>query len=243
MNLVVDIGNTSVKAAVFQGAEVLFKSSFQLKDFSEKISEIKENYPQTGFAILSSVVKEVEDEVNLLQKNFNFLQLTPNLPLPFKNLYSTPLTLGKDRIALMAAAVAAFPQKNVLVIDAGTCVTFDFKNKGEEYLGGAISPGLQMRFKALHKFTANLPLISPEEDLKMIGDSTKSSILSGVINGMAAEIDGTITAYKSKYEDLTVIFTGGDQQFLSKRLKNGIFANSNFLLEGLNYILEFNKNQ
>ncbi|MDT0643679.1 type III pantothenate kinase [Zunongwangia sp. F363] len=243
MNLVVDIGNTSVKVAVFQDAELLEKTSFSLKDFSEKISEIKKKYPQTGAAILSSVVKDVKNEVNLLQKGLYFLQLSPDLALPFRNCYATPLTLGKDRIALAAAAVAAFPQKNVLVIDAGTCITYDFKNAKEEYLGGSISPGLEMRFKALHKFTANLPLLTTEEDVKLIGDSTKSSILSGVVNGMLDEIDGTINAYRSKYEDLTVIFTGGDEQFLSMRLKNGIFANSNFLLEGLNYILEFNRTQ
>ncbi|MDT0675013.1 type III pantothenate kinase [Autumnicola musiva] len=243
MNLVVDIGNSLVKAAVFQETEMLVKTIFPMSDFSEKILEIRNSYPKTGAAILSSVIKEVKDEVSLLQENFYFLQLSSNLALPFKNCYATPDTLGKDRIALVAAAVAGFPYKNVLVIDAGTCITFDFKNKKEEYLGGAISPGLEMRFKALHKFTANLPLLSAEGNVKMIGDSTKSSILSGVINGITAEIDGTINAYSSKYEDLTVIFTGGDQQILSMRLKNSIFANSNFLLEGLNHILEFNKNQ
>uniref|UniRef100_UPI0030D97038 type III pantothenate kinase n=1 Tax=uncultured Salegentibacter sp. TaxID=259320 RepID=UPI0030D97038 len=149
----------------------------------------------------------------------------------------------KDRLALVAAGALKYQNKNLLVIDAGTCITFDFKNDKNEYLGGAISPGLQMRLKALHNFTAKLPLVKLEENITLIGDSTKNSILSGVLNGVAAELDGIIDRYKADYKYLTIILTGGDSQILSKRVKNGIFANPNFLLEGLNYILEFNKTQ
>ena len=163
--------------------------------------------------------------------------------MPFKNLYKTPHTLGLDRIALVTAAVKNYPDKNVLVIDAGTSITFDFKNEHEEYLGGSISPGLQMRFKALNTFTAALPLIEPKEDAEHIGTDTEEAIQSGVIWGVVTEIDGIINWYKKNYNDLTIILTGGDMLFLSKTLKNGIFANSNFLLEGLNYLILFNKNQ
>ena len=243
MNLIVDIGNTSVKMAVFQNNSLLSKSVFSLSDFSNNFQKIKSQFPEIKASILSSVVTNISEEKKLLQQNTNFIELSPDVPLPFQNKYATPATLGKDRIALVAAAVASFPEKNTLVIDAGTCVTFDFKNAKEEYLGGAISPGLEMRFKALHKFTAKLPLLKPGENLELIGNSTEASITSGVVNGLLFEIDGTIASYVTEYEDLTIILTGGDTQFLSVRLKNGIFANSNFLLEGLNYILEFNKTQ
>ncbi|MDT0689386.1 type III pantothenate kinase [Salegentibacter sp. F188] len=243
MNLIVDIGNTSVKMAVFQGNSLQEKWVFPLSDFFKIFQEILNQYPEIGASILSSVVNSVSEEKKLLQKHTKLVELTPILSFPFKNKYATPSSLGKDRIALVAAATAQFPTKNTLVIDAGTCVTYDFKNAKEEYLGGAISPGLEMRFKALHKFTAKLPLLKPEGKFELTGNSTETSIVSGVINGLLLEIDGTIAAYATEYEDLTIILTGGDTQFLSMRLKNGIFANSNFLLEGLNYILEFNKTQ
>jgi type III pantothenate kinase len=243
MNLVVDIGNTSVKMAVFQNNSLLHKLIFPLSDFSNNFQKIKIQFPEIETTILSSVVKTISKEKKLLQRDTYFFELTRALSLPFENKYATPATLGKDRIALVAAAVAKFPKKNTLVIDAGTCVTFDFKNDKEEYLGGAISPGLEMRFKALHNFTANLPLLKPGENLELIGGSTEASMTSGVVNGLLLEIDGTIASYATEYEDLTIILTGGDAQFLSVRLKNSIFANSNFLLEGLNYILEFNKTQ
>ncbi|HSM63616.1 MAG TPA: type III pantothenate kinase, partial [Gillisia sp.] len=155
----------------------------------------------------------------------------------------TPKTLRNDRIAVRSAACKTYPTQNVLVIDAGTCITFDFKNAENRYLGGAISPGLQMRFQAMHTFTENLPLLEPEDEVELIGNTTVKSMQSGVVTGIIAEIEGVISRYSSQFEDLKIILTGGDSQFLCKRLKNSIFANSNFLLEGLNYILEFNKSQ
>ena len=161
-------------------------------------------------------------------------------PLPFKNRYTTPSTLGNDRIALAAAAVCVYPLKNTLVIDAGTCITFDFINSKNEYLGGAISPGIGMRYKSLHQYTGKLPLLSKNEEFKLIGTSTKSSIHSGIINGIICEIKGVIAQYQQDFGDLTIVLTGGDTKFLSKQLKNSIFANQNFLLRGLNKILTFN---
>jgi len=243
MNLVVDCGNTLVKTAVFQNNSLLEKQVFRKEKFFQNFEKIQQRYPKIKKSILSSVTSsnfEIETE---LKKSFSFLNLDQNLKLPFKNEYATPETLGKDRIALVAAAVNKYPGKNVLVIDAGTCITYDFKTRDEVYPGGAISPGLEMRFQSLHKFTANLPLIKPKPDAELIGNSTESSILSGIINGIKMELKGTIESYSSKFEDLTVIFTGGDSQILSMPLKNSIFANSNFLLEGLNFILEFNKTQ
>ncbi len=243
MNLVLDIGNTLVKTAVFQGDEILGVYNFSEISFSEKLKMILDKYPKITNSILSTVTKDSQNIVQKLVHDYNLIQLTAHTPQPFTNLYATKESLGNDRIALAAAASKLYPYKNVLVIDAGTCITFDFKNNKNHYLGGAISPGLQMRFNALHTFTANLPLLTPKEDIKLIGNTTNSSIMAGVVNGLLGEIDSVINAYKKEYEDLTIIFTGGDTKFLSKRVKNGIFANSNFLLEGLNYILEFNKTQ
>ena len=127
-----------------------------------------------------------------------------------------------------------------MIIDCGSCITYDFINSANEYLGGAISPGIRLRYETLHNLTANLPLLEKKKPKNLIGNSTESSIHSGVINGILIEIDGIVNKYKTKYPDLTVILTGGDSKFLSKRLKSSIFANSNFLLEGLNHILEYN---
>ena len=146
-------------------------------------------------------------------------------------------------MALVCASVRQFSDKNVLIIDAGTCITYDFINTDNEYLGGAISPGIRVRYKSLNNLTANLPLLESEMPKSIIGESTDESIHSGVIYGILNEIDGVIESYKLKFSDLTVILTGGDAKFLSKQLKSSIFANSNFLLEGLNFILQFNSNE
>jgi type III pantothenate kinase len=163
--------------------------------------------------------------------------------MPFKNLYGTPKTLGVDRLALVSAASAQFSGKDVLVIDAGTCITYDFITKENSYLGGAISPGLRMRYQALNNLTAHLPLLDTKRPDHFIGQSTEQAIHSGVVFGVLNEMEGVIEAYKEKYSDLTVILTGGDANFLSKQLKSSIFANSNFLLEGLNHILQFNSTE
>ena len=243
MNLIVDVGNSSVKLAVFQKSKLLESYSSSIKNFFKKFQEIKKDHPQIAFSILSSVIKDTSELEKILEKQTKLFVLNESTKLPFKNNYASPQTLGKDRLALVAAGSLKFQNKNLLVIDAGTCITFDFKNNVNEYLGGAISPGLQMRLKALNHFTAKLPLVDLDENVPLIGDSTQNSILSGVLNGVSAELDGIIDRYKADYKYLTVILTGGDTQILSKRVKNSIFANPNFLLEGLNYILEFNKTQ
>ncbi len=243
MNLIIDIGNTLTKVAVFQNDGLLYRCSFERELFLEKIEKIFQDYPETKAAILSSVVKSTKKEEDFLKKHISLCVLSPDLKLPFSNAYATPETLGKDRIALIAGAVKKYPKKNVLVVDAGTCVTYDLKTGNETYLGGAISPGLDMRFKAMHKFTGKLPLVKRTEDVKSVGNSTESSLQSGGINGLAYEIDTFIERYSIEYKYLTVILTGGDMQFLCKQLKNSIFANPILLLEGLNYILEFNKTQ
>ncbi|UNZ00145.1 type III pantothenate kinase [Zhouia spongiae] len=241
MNLIVDAGNTFMKLAVFQREKVIYESKIEEQDFLKEITKIFKNFPETSRAIISSVSKCPEVYVKALSVFCKVHLLTPKSKVPFINKYKTPETLGMDRVALVTAAFYTSKSKNTLIIDSGTCITYDFVNANGEYLGGAIAPGIKMRFKALNKFTARLPLVADECPEKLIGNSTETSIASGVLNGMVFEIDGTIDEYQRNFKDLTVILTGGDSHFLSKRLKNTIFANPKILLEGLNYILELNK--
>jgi len=242
MNLVIDIGNTRVKAAVFEGDKLVELYVFDKAKIISEIREIvKKNTILAG--IISNVASISEKKMQQLTKIFSFQVVSAATKVPFINLYKTPNTLGVDRIALVAGAVKQFPKKNVLIIDAGTCITFDFVNRKSEYLGGAISPGIKMRYKALNAFTANLPLIEVLEFNDFIGKNTKESIISGVLNGVQKEINGVIEDYKHKYLHLTVVLTGGDTNCLSKQLKSSIFANQNFVLQGLNEILKFNEHK
>ncbi|NJX16212.1 type III pantothenate kinase [Tamlana crocina] len=242
MNLIIDVGNSFVKLAVFQGDTLKFKKSVELETILDEIKELKQNFPIKR-AIVSSVGKLNAYDAEQIAKHFRVLVLNSETNLPFTNLYQTPKTLGVDRIALVSGAAGQFPNEDVLIIDAGTCITYDFINSENEYLGGAISPGVRMRYEALNNLTANLPLLDTEQPKHIIGGSTQQSIHSGVVHGILNEIDGAVQAYRLKYPDLTVILTGGDTNFLSKQLKSSIFANPNFLLEGLNYILQFNSNE
>lgn len=241
MNLIIDVGNTRLKLAVFEQSSLVERIVSPKEDFFIQVKKILKKFPAMEWGIISSVDFFSFEEEKKLRNLIELIVLNKDVHLPFENLYSTPSTLGVDRIALIAAAAKDYSRENVLVIDAGTCVTFDFLNNKNEYLGGAISPGLTIRYEALHNLTAKLPLLKPKDSDFFIGDSTESSIHSGVINGLVSEIDGAISKYKSQYKDLTVILTGGDTNFLAKRLKSSIFANSNFLLQGLNFILEINK--
>ncbi|WP_268223181.1 type III pantothenate kinase [Sinomicrobium oceani] len=243
MTLAIDAGNTFVKIAVFQSDDIIDVQKFRAGNFFQKISAVLEKHDEITDIVIASVNNTFEKELYKLGKKVSVHKLGDLPRLPFENRYATPATLGADRVALVSAACKVYPGKNVLVVDSGTCITYDFLTTEGAYLGGAISPGIQMRFKALHTFTARLPLIDAVEFEDFIGDSTTASIRSGVLNGVVNEIDGVIGQYKRRFKHLTVILTGGDLDFLSKQLKSSIFANSNFLLEGLNYILELNKNQ
>ncbi|EAR13169.1 putative regulatory protein [Polaribacter irgensii 23-P] len=239
MNLVIDIGNSRVKAAVFEGDKCISLFVFDKTKIISEIKKIaKENNITTG--IISNVTALSEKKWAQLNAITTFQVVSSASKVPFKNEYKTPKTLGVDRIALVAAAVVKFPNKNVLVIDAGTCITYDFVTSSAVYLGGAISPGIKMRYQSLHLFTANLPLVDVFEGNNLTGNTTKESIISGVLNGVQKEIKGYIEDYQKEYCDLTIVLTGGDTKFLSKQFKSSIFANQNFLLEGLNEILKFN---
>ncbi|MBJ7880790.1 type III pantothenate kinase [Gelidibacter salicanalis] len=240
MNLIVDVGNTLVKFAVFQEDKLLEKQSVEISQFEELLKNIFDNYPKIRKSILSSVGNLPKEALLNLEKRCEVLVLNADLKFPFQNCYATPHTLGVDRMALVTASIKHYSHQNVLIIDAGSCITYDFVTKDNDYLGGAISPGIRLRYKSLHQLTANLPLLDTEVPKTIVGDTTAGAIHSGVVIGIIKEIDGVIDEYREKYPDLTVILTGGDSIFLSKQLKNSIFANSNFLLEGLNFILEYN---
>ncbi|MGB5320179.1 type III pantothenate kinase [Eudoraea sp.] len=241
MNLIIDAGNTLIKYAVFDNNGLVWNSSEKVEDFANAIKKIFYDYPYISHAIVSSVVDFDKRMMAALSIFCEVHLLSYKSKFPLKISYATPNTLGVDRLALATAAFYQNPDSNTLVIDAGSCITYDIINDFGEYLGGAISPGVQMRYNALHQQTKGLPLLSPAELLDFIGNSTASSIHSGILNGISLEIDGVISLYRERFKDLTVILTGGDALFLSKRLKNTLFANSNFLLEGLNYLLEYNK--
>lgn len=241
MNLVVDIGNTSIKFAVFNKNELLFDEYFEASDFLEQVKTIFGAFPSIRHALIASVGASDEKAFEVLSLFCKVHLASHTSKVPFKNSYASPQTLGIDRIALATAAFYHNQGGNTLVIDAGTCITYDVVNDFNEYLGGAISPGINMRYKAMHNQTARLPLLEKEEPLDFIGNATNSSIHSGVYYGVLYEIEGVISQYQHRFKHLTVILTGGDSHFLSKRLKNTIFADSKFLLKGLNYLLEYNK--
>ncbi|MDV7138113.1 type III pantothenate kinase [Maribacter sp. TH_r10] len=241
MNLIIDAGNTFVKLAVFENGAIVHDIRVELADLVKKAKVIYHEYPQIEWTMVSSVVSLEKTDLKALTVFSKVHVLGHGTKTPFENKYATPETLGVDRIALAAGAFYFKPHCNVLVIDAGTCITYDLITENGEYLGGTISPGLQMRYNALHQQTSKLPLLNPKDPKGLIGNTTESSIHSGVVNGICTELDGVIDQYRMEFKDLTVILTGGDNQFLSKRLKNTIFAFSNFLLKGLNNLLDYNK--
>ncbi len=242
LNLIIDVGNTQIKVAVFRHNTLQAKEICENNTFVEMVMQLQKAFPALTHAIISSVGNFKTTNLQWVKTHFNTLVLSHQVALPFVNKYGTPKTLGVDRIALVSAAAVNFPKSNCLIIDAGSCITYDFLTKKNEYLGGAISPGIMMRYHALHTFTHNLPDLSKSKENQLIGNSTKSSIHIGVVQGVLFEMEGYISRYHKDYKDLTVILTGGDAHFLLDSLNFNIFANSNFLLEGLNYILEHNIN-
>jgi len=242
--LVLDRGNTLVKIALFQQHNILIVRRFNTLSGNELnllLDEFEQEFTvNIKHSIISSVVNNQKDLYSILKHRTQLIEFNDNILLPIKNHYRTPETLGKDRIAAVVGASSLYPGNDLLIIDAGTCITFDFINANKEYFGGAISPGINLRFKSLHNFTGNLPLIQPIVKTNLIGDSTENSILSGVINGIREEVDGIINRYKSSFPGLKVIFTGGDIKYFDKYLKNNIFAVDNLVLKGLKDILHYN---
>jgi type III pantothenate kinase len=238
VNLVLDVGNSLLKIALFEKSELIQKFKFS-ENYRRNIEDIISKYKVTH-SIISNVGRIDDSIINILKESTNLLLVSNQLKIPFKNLYKSKNTLGQDRLALVSAAAFNFPNENVLIVDIGSCITYDFKNNNNEYLGGGISPGISMRFKSLNTFTSNLPLIDFDSIYQLIGNNTKNSITSGVVNGTISEINGIIQQYREEFKNIRIILTGGDSNFLLKRIKNTIFADRNFLLIGLNKLLEDN---
>jgi type III pantothenate kinase len=239
MILTIDVGNTNIKVAVFERFNLLDKFVFQKNNFQNNFKIIFKKYPNHLKAVVSSVSLSEDDDILWLKKQIHVIEINSKTKFPFKNDYSTPKTLGIDRMVLAAGAVIEYPNQNILIIDAGSCITYDFITNKNEYLGGAISPGLSMRYKALHDYTAKLPLLENNPPESFIGNSTNQSIYSGVVNGLCYEIEGFISEYSVKNEQFTIILTGGDAIFLANRLKSTIFADENFLLKSLHQLYTY----
>jgi type III pantothenate kinase len=248
MNLILDFGNTNKKLAVMDPAPS-FHPGFAIQDPEpaiyrritlRTIHSFIDAHPGIHSCILSSVVPYAGTIREFLGNRFHFIELDEHTRIPILNRYKSPESLGKDRLAAAVAGARLFPKRNVLIINAGTCLTFDFINEKNEYVGGSISPGLRMRFHALHTFTKQLPLLSYKEIDFLTGPDTEGSVLSGVINGIVAEIEGVTAAYKKNHFELEVIVSGGDMNYFVKRLKISIFALPNIVIHGLQQILVFN---
>ncbi|WP_293874002.1 type III pantothenate kinase [Flavobacterium sp.] len=241
MLLTIDVGNTKIKTAVFEQNTVVELFIFENKELENKLHYILNHYPKIKKLVICSV-GNIENKFFLsLENRVEVHYITHQSKFPFTNLYSSPTTLGIDRMVLAAGAVMQFPAQNRLVIDAGTCITYDFVDNLDNYLGGAISPGIRLRYESVHQQTAKLPLLQKKHPINYIGNSTDESIHSGIINGVLLEIDGFIEHYKIQYAKFIIILTGGDAYFLAMQLKNTIFANSNFMLESLNQTFQYNK--
>lgn len=233
-----DFGNTRLKCAVFDGPDL--SDLLVLEDDStERIKSLLQRY-QPQKTLLASVIRHNPDLETLLASQSRFHKLDHHSKLPVSSPVAKPETIGADRLGLVVAAVNLFPGKNNLVIGLGTAITYNFVNKYSEFLGGGISPGMEMRFKGLHQFTNLLPLVEKDWNLPLIGYDTRTNILSGVILGMAKEIDGMIEAYAEKYGNFNVLLTGGDAPYFVYHLKNKIFADPNLIYKGLYAISEFN---
>ena len=233
-----DFGNTRKKAAVFYETEL--KEVIKLPDDSVNTIQSLFDKHRPQQSILSSVIDHNPALEEILVSQTKFHRLSHLSKLPFTTPVSKPETIGADRLALAAAAVHLYPKKNNLIIGMGTCITYNFINKYHEFVGGAITPGMEMRFRSLNQFTAKLPLIDADSNVPLIGYDTRTNILSGVVLGMAKEIDGFIEAYKEKFGNFNVLLTGGDLVHLGSHLKNKIFADPDLIFKGLYVISKIN---
>ncbi len=247
MNLCIDIGNTTVKAAIFNEGKAVETFRFPFPGI-DNLKEIKEKYPEADKVIICSVRPAGEVINRIEEEGFSkLICLDKDTPLPVTNMYRTTGSLGYDRVAAIAGANNICPESNVLVVDAGSAITFDLVTADNKYMGGNISPGMEMRFRALNRFTSGLPLVQMSEleemdfEVKLMSDNTRDAIIYGVCNSVILEVEGYIKRLGEIFKPLKIIFTGGDANFFDKRLKYPIFVNSNLIFIGLNRILEYNE--
>ena len=235
--LCLDFGNTRRKAAVFQDENIIRHINLE-NDLADIQSLLQEYKPATS--ILSSVVNHLEEIEALLKTNTRFHLLSHQSKLPFTTPVNKPDTIGTDRLALAAAAVHLHPKKNNLVIGLGTCITYNFINNKHEFIGGAISPGMEMRFKAMNQFTAKLPLAKADWNVPVIGYDTQTNLTSGVVMGISLEVDGFINEYQQRFGNFNVLLTGGYIHIFEPHLKNKIFADPDLIFKGLYAICQIN---
>ena len=240
MNLVIDIGNSQTKVAIFDASDIVQIICMEELNIA-RLRDLKRLYPGLDRAILSSVADVDKELLKTLKKEYNyFIEFDHQTAVPIGNLYESKETLGLDRLAAAVGGISVFPGKALLVIDAGTAITYDLIDRNNRFLGGNISPGLETRFRALHKFTKKLPEIKRDDHWPAIGRTTEEAIRAGVQNGMIFEIDGMIDHIRKDWPECQVILTGGDSYFFDKKLKNTIFVKFEITLIGLNRILKYN---
>jgi type III pantothenate kinase len=237
ITLCFDFGNTRLKAAVFENDEL--KEVVVLRDQSAHVKEIIATY-QPQRSILSSVINHDASVEHVLNHHTDFHKLSSTSKLPFTVPVGKPETMGADRLAIAAASVFLFPGKNNVAVGLGTCITFNFINQQHEFLGGSISPGMEMRFAAMHQFTAKLPLVKGHWNVPLIGYDTATNLQSGVVLGMAKEIDGILQMYQERFGNFNALLTGGDAQLLRPYLKMEIFADPHLIFKGLYAISQYN---
>ncbi len=240
VNLIVDVGNTLIKIAVFERNKQVERRTYEQLD-GVALDELLKAWPEVERAIVGSTGGEATYYCDLLRsRSIACMEFTATTPVPIKNTYRSPATLGVDRLAAAVGAVEVAPGKNVMIVDCGTALTVDFVTADGTYRGGVISPGMQMRFRALHDFTARLPLCAATDVVEPYGDTTTSCIEQGVMNGMAYEIEGYMKRFEQENQKTCIFFTGGAANFFEKRIKNAIFADCELVFIGLNRILDFN---
>ena len=240
MNLCIDIGNSLIKIAVFSGPLIVYRNQYPSFE-PEETETLKSTFPEIENVILCSVRQNNDELISVLENKFPVVVVfDESTAIPLENLYRTGHTLGKDRLAAVTGANNNYPGRNVLVVDAGTAITYDLVDEFNRYLGGNISPGLSLRFRALHQFTGKLPLVSPKDELRLVSDNTEDAISSGVLQGMVFEIDSYVESLRSRFSDLMVILTGGDIKYFDKKLKSTIFVDPDLVFTGLNRILTHN---
>lgn len=234
-----DLGNTRLKCGIMQGGELREERFFSEVALLAEVEALLAQW-RPAAAVLSSVIEHPPGLEALLAAQTRFVKLRYDTPMPVKIVYEKPETLGVDRMALASGAWETFPGMHSLVIGTGSAITYNFVNKRGEFLGGGISPGIDMRFRALHAFTDKLPLVPAEAHYSFIGYNTRQSILSGVLEGALAEVDGMIASYAARYRNFNVLLTGGNLEFFASRLKNKIFASPYLMYKGLKSIAELN---
>lgn len=241
MNLCCDIGNTRIKLAVFDSSNNMVYYDVIDHDMEIELDRVYKRYTIDRVITSSTRGEKSTIEHRLIERSKDLVKMDHSLKMPFENSYDTAHTLGKDRMAVVAAAAVRYPEQNTLIVDAGTCVTYDFVDEKGVYHGGNIAPGLNTRLKAMHSFTTSLPKVEPVANKEIIGKSTKEALQNGAFHGLVFEINGYTQYLSTVFGQINVILTGGDAEFFGDVMKSKIFVHPYLVLEGLNEILKLNE--